>query len=217
MNERTPTAAGRARPPVARLLARRIRLACEAGYTLIEMLVASSLALVVVGGSLTFLVVSTNQQNVVSSRSVAARQGQVGLQRLVRDLRGAMQQTVTGTPLTAVASTTATTAKLVFSIPSAASNTTPQTVTWLCTVGATCTRQVAGGSVIPEITGVTAVMLEPVDSSGAALALPATNPAYVGITLNLRVTSQLGGQTQAAPGASNAIVVQTGVDLRNFA
>lgn len=217
MNERTPTGAGSARPSVARSLARRIRLAGESGFTLIEMLVAGSLSLVVVVGSLTFVVVSTKQQNTASSRSVAARQGEVGLERLVRDLRGAMQQTTAGVPLTAVASTTATTAKLVFSIPSSAVNTTPQTVTWLCTVGATCTRQLAAGTVIPEITGVTAVSLAPLDSSGAALALPATNPAYVGISLSLQPTSQLGGQTQAAPGAANPIVVQTGVDLRNFA
>ncbi len=203
---------------LARALAGRVKLAGQAGFSMIEMLVATTAALLVVIGPLAFIVVSTDQQNASSSRSTAARQAEVGLQRLVRDLRGAMQQTVTGTPLTVTVSSTASpvTGKLVFSIPSSAANTTPQTVTWLCTVGATCTRQLAGGSAIPEITGITAVTLSPLDSSGAALTLPATNPAYVDVALDVQVTSQLGGQTQVVRGTSQSIKLQTGVDLRNF-
>ena len=201
----------------ARALAERLRLAGQAGFTTVELLVATSAALLVVIGPLAFIVVSTDQQNASSSRSAAASQAEVGLQRLVRDLRGAMQQTTTGTPLTVTVSSTSSpvTGKLVFSIPSAAATTTPQTVTWLCTVGSTCTRQTTG-SAVTEITGVTGVTLSPLDSTGAALTLPATNPAYLDIALNVQVTSQLGGGTQVVRGTSNSIKLQTGVDLRNF-
>jgi len=198
----------------------RLRRAGEAGFTLIELLVATSLSLIVVIGSLTFIVVEIDQQNGTSSRSAAALQGEAGLQRLVRDLRGAMEQTTSGTPLTAVASTTATTAQLVFSIPTSGATTTPQTVTWVCTVGGSCTRQLGNGTAVTEIRGVTAVTLAPFDSSGAALALPATNPAFINVSVSLQVTSQLqrqGQATQAVRGESNPIVVQTGIDLRNFA
>lgn len=194
----------------------RRRLAGEAGFTIIEVLVASALALVVVVGPLTFIVVSTTQQNAASSRTVAARQGEVGLEKLVRDLRSAIKQTaVTGARLSVTASATGSTTTIAFSIPTPNANSTAQSVTWSCTAGATCTRKLGAAAAGTEITGVTSVAL--LDSSGAALTLPATNPTYLGITLNLQATSQLGGGTQAARLDTNPIVVQTGVDLRNFA
>ena len=58
------------------------------------------------------------------------------------------------------------------------------------------------------------------DASGSPLSLPiSTPPAYLGIAMNVGVVSQLdrSGTPQTVRGISNAIAVQTGVDLRNIA
>lgn len=195
----------------------RRRLAAQAGFTLLEVLVAATLSIVVVGGPLAFIIVSINQQNGASSRTVAAQQAEIGLERLARDLRSAIQLTaVSGTPLGVTVSSSGTpkVTQIAFSIPTPNAVTTAQSVTWRCTDGGSCTRQLGSAAAASEITGVTSTTLT--TSSGAALALPATNPDYIGITLNLQVTSQL-GLNGVARGASNPIVVQTGIDLRNFA
>jgi prepilin-type N-terminal cleavage/methylation domain-containing protein len=196
-------------------------LRSEAGFTFIEVLVAMVLGLVVVVGPLLFLVTSTRQQNVSASRASASRQAEAGIELLARDLREAMSQDAAGNTYTVTVSnpTTSTTA-VTFKIPTPGSSSLPQTDTWTCpSTGASsvgsCTRTL-GASAATKIVGVKSVTFSPLGSSGAALALPATNPSYIGIALSAQVTSQLdSGQTQVAQGASSPILVQTGVDLRN--
>lgn len=199
------------------------RLRCERGLTLIELLVAMMLALVVVVGPLLFIVTSIRQQNVVASRTAAARHAETGLEQLVRDLRQAMPQDASGNPLhVTVSNPTGTTTAISFDIPTAGSDTTPRTLVWTCpSAGAstwgTCTRTLAG-SAQTVIAGVNSAVFAATGSGGTLLTLPATDPAYIGVTLSLQVISQLDrGQSHTAPLTSNAIKVQTGVDLRNFA
>jgi prepilin-type N-terminal cleavage/methylation domain-containing protein len=192
----------------------------EDGYTLIEVLVAMVLALVVVAGPLLFLVTSIRQQNVASSRASASRQAESGLELMTRDLREAISQDAAGnTYAVTVSNPTTSTTAVSFTIPTPGSS-TPQTLTWTCpSTGAssvgTCTRTV-GGSAATKIVGVNSVAFSPLSSTGVALAFPATNPSYLGVALSVQAISQLdNGQTHVAQGASNPILVQTGIDLRN--
>jgi prepilin-type N-terminal cleavage/methylation domain-containing protein len=196
----------------------------EAGFTLIELLVAMAAALIVVIGPTLFIVTSIHQQNSISSRAVAARQAETGLERMVRDLREAMTQDASGNALSVtVSNPTTTTTAISFNIPTPGSATTPQPLVWTCpssgaTSAASCTRKLGStGSAKPVITGVNSATFSAVSSSGGSLTLPATNPGYVNISLSVRATSQLDTtQTHAATGDANPILVQTGVDLRNL-
>ncbi len=198
-------------------------LPCERGLTLVELLWAVALALVVIVGPLYFIVTALTQQNAASSRTAAAAQAETGLEQLVRDLRQAMSQDANGNALTVtVSNPTGMTSALSFNIPTPGSAATPESVTWTCpstgAVGAgPCTRQLAGGPLATEIAGVTAATFAPTNASGAAMPLPATDPAYIGVTLAVQGTSQLDpSQTHAAAAIAHPIRVQTGIDLRNF-
>jgi Tfp pilus assembly protein PilV len=194
----------------------------ERGFTVIEILLYAVLSLVVIVGPLLYLLTTIRQQNAVSSRAYAARQAEFGLEQMVRDLREAMSSDATGASLNVTVSnpTTSTTA-ISFYIPTPGSDTTKQQVTWTCpSAGASgagnCTRTI-GSSSRTEIVDVKSATFSPVNQSGASMTLTATNPAYIGITLNVQVTSQLdASQTTAVSGVSSPIVVQTGVDMRNF-
>ncbi|HEY5195577.1 MAG TPA: prepilin-type N-terminal cleavage/methylation domain-containing protein [Solirubrobacteraceae bacterium] len=59
------------------------------GFTLIELLVAMAAGLVLAGGLMTFLIVSIDQQDGVSSRTFATRQAETGLALFTRDIREA--------------------------------------------------------------------------------------------------------------------------------
>jgi prepilin-type N-terminal cleavage/methylation domain-containing protein len=203
---------------------------CERGFTLIEMLVAMSLSLVIGGAAMTFMVVSIDQQNAVSSRTVAARNAETALEQLTRDLRQAMTQNASGGALHVTvtnATTTPPTTTISLSIPTPAANgatdTTPQSVTWSCqgsaTSPGTCTRTV-GSVAHTEVVGFESFSFT--NASGSTLTPTVTDPPYLGITLNVQDTSQL-DRTQytstphAVRGSTNPIVVQIGVDLRNEA
>ncbi|MEA2298332.1 MAG: hypothetical protein QOF77_1268 [Solirubrobacteraceae bacterium] len=202
-----------------RLRALRRRLRGEAGFTLNETLLAMALAVIVVGGPMSFIIVSLNQQNTVSSRSVAAREAQVGLAQLTHDLREAQYITdSSGADTTPVAlSSTATTATASFYLPIAGSPSAAGShVVWTCsTVAATCTRAVGAGSAIPQIRGVTGATFTGTSSAGAAAT---ANPAYVSISVQasvLNLNDHTG--TTTLPGTNNSITLQDGVTLRNYA
>jgi type II secretory pathway pseudopilin PulG len=195
----------------------------EHGYTLVELLVYMALVGFVVIGPLAFIVVSVNQNNAASSRSVATSQAEAGLERLTRDLREAMPQDASGSALHVTVSQSGSTTSVGFDIPMPGSSSTPEPVTWTCpstsaTSTGSCTRTLNGGTAFQEITGVESATFTPTSSSGSTLSLPATDPAYLQAQLDLQVTSQLDRtRASAASGASHPIVVQTGVDLRGFA
>jgi prepilin-type N-terminal cleavage/methylation domain-containing protein len=189
----------------------------EAGYTLIELLVAMAAALIVVIGPMLFILTSIHQQNAISSRAVAARQAETGLEQMVRDLREAMTQDASGNALSVtVSNPTTTTTAISFDIPTLGSPTTPRPIVWTCpssgaTSVASCTRKLgASGASKPAITGVNSATFSPI-------AAPDGSPVYLNISLSVRATSQLDTtQTHAATGDANPILVQTGVDLRNL-
>jgi hypothetical protein len=184
-----------------------------------------SLALVIAAALMTFMIVSTDQGNAIASRAYATAQAEPGVEQLVRDLRDAMSQNASGTALSVtVSNPSASTTSISLNIPTPGTDTTPQAVTWTCpSTGATavglCTRTVGSGGAIHEVRGVISATFTPYSSTGAVQTpLPATNPAYVAITLSVQDTSA-GNTTDTAvvQGISKPILIQTGVDLRNFA
>jgi Tfp pilus assembly protein PilW len=196
----------------------------ERGVTLIELLWYIVLGLIVIVGPLYFIVTSLTEQNATASRTSVARQAETGLEQLVRDLRQAMPQDASGNALTvSVTNPTSSTTAISFSIPTPGSTSTPQAITWTCpssgaSTAGSCTRQLGSGPAAVQIKGVTSATFAPTNSSGTAMTLPATDPAYINVTLNLPGTSELDtGGTHTATGINSPIKVQTGIDLRNFA
>jgi prepilin-type N-terminal cleavage/methylation domain-containing protein len=193
------------------------RLSGERGYTLIELVIVMALSVVVVGGPMSFIVVSLNQQNVASSRSAAVEQASVGLSRLTRDIR----QVVPGTTSTFTwgSGSSSATATMTLPVPGTGGASTEQVV-WTCsfsTPPGTCTRAVNGGTAVRELSGVDAVSFAPLSDQGVALSTPASNPAYVGITLKVLAINQLDpgqNQTNTTSYIRNPITLQDGVDLR---
>jgi Tfp pilus assembly protein PilW len=186
------------------------RLAHQRGVTLIELVFAMSLAIVVIGAPLTFMVVSLHQHNTVISRTDAVRDAEVGLDRLMRDLRQA-------DPTQSVSLTWASgSASAVFYIltPGTA-GASDQKITWTCSANASCTRQVGTGSVTTQIKYVTSTSFAPKDANGNTLTSgSSTTPAYVGITLTMKGVSQDGtAKAVAARGITQPITLSAGVDL----
>lgn len=195
----------------------RRRLAGEAGFTLNELLVAMTLAVILVGGLMTLIIVSLHQQNTASSRSVAAREAEVGLAQLTHDLREAQYVTdATGANTTPVAlSSSAGVATVSFYLPAAGSpSVAGSQVVWTCTTGANCTRKLGGGAAVPWIRNVTAATFTGTSIAGATVT---ANPAYVSVNVQAAVTDLNNRSgTATLPGTSNSIVLQDGVGLRNY-
>lgn len=209
-------------------------IASEQGMTVIETIIVALLGLILAGAAMSFLIVSLDQQNNVSSRALTTRQVESGLEQMVRDLREAMSQDASGNSLSATVATSASakTTSFTFSIPTPGSASNAQSVTWTCPSAAepvsyvgSCSRQVASGSSQTMIQGVQSVTLTPVDSVGVqhplgtAVNASYTNPASVLISLSAQPISQLDptvSTTLRGAAAGDQVVVNTSADLRNF-
>jgi len=183
--------------------------------TLTELLIAMVAAVVLGAAAMIFIVVSLNQENAVSSRAVATRNAQAALGQLSRDLRQAMPASLGGS------ATTPPTTTISFSIPTPGSYTTAQTLTWTCQGSSSspgyCKRQLGSGGNAIEIVGYEGVTF--MNASGGNLTPTITDPAYLGISMTLAVTSALDNkQLNGSPTnlrSSSPITIQTGIDLRN--
>jgi Tfp pilus assembly protein PilW len=227
---RAGTSAGAAAEATSGSARPQAEMSSESGWTLVELLVVIALTVIVVGGPMTFIIVSLKQQNVSSSRAVAATQEQAGVQRLTRDLRQALSNT-------ASFSWSGSSASASFQIATPGTGgigqtETPETITWSCTFGnaGSCTRKVGSGTAVKEIANVVSLAFAPRDSLGTLLggasspysATDATSDpiAYVGITVQVLDISQLdntSSPSHAVAGVNNAITVTDGVGLRNNA
>src|SRR5580658_10585163 len=166
----TPPAATEVRRWTGRI-SQRLR-GGESGFTLIELLVAMALSIFIGAAAMTFMVVTFEQQNDVSSRTVATNQAEQGLEALVRDLREA----TTGLSI----SVSGTTTTVSFSIPApGTAGASSDSVAWTCTDNAAvvgkCTRVLtptSGGAITKtEITGVQSLTLTPYNASNPPAAL----------------------------------------------
>ena len=207
----------------ANRIARRLR--AESGFTIVELLVAMVLGLIVTGAAMSFLIVTLDQSNSVTSRTIAQRQAEVMLARLTRELRQAQDITnaTTGVDTTPVNVTYGGgTSSVSFYLPNAGSTAAGTAVTWTCTAGASCTRATSGGTVT-ELSGVVSATFTPIGSTGATLvsgAGVASTPSYpssVDISLSVQDTSQLDtAQTHVVRGVSNPIILQDGTALWSY-
>jgi type II secretory pathway pseudopilin PulG len=214
-------------------------LRSEHGFTLIELLVYLLLSIVVMGAVVAFLIVTFQQQNAISSRTVATSQSEAGLEQLVRDVREAITSVTVSNPTT-------TTVQLQFYIPTpstgeATHDATGQLVTWACPntnepstyYAGTCTRAItpSGGTMRSrtEIVGVQSLALTsypyPANQTLGATynVTPSSSPtlAALGVTLTVQTTNYAltlaNGSNSIVNGASgHPIVVQATADLRNF-
>jgi Tfp pilus assembly protein PilW len=184
---------------------------------MVELMVALMAGLLVVVLPLVFIVTSIRQSNGANSRALSATQAETGLLALTRDLREA-SSTATFTWGSSSASAT-------FSIPTPGNSSVLESVSWSCSFsGGTCTRQVGTSAATAEMKNVVGLTFAPTDSSGNALSSPATNPAYVGVTVEVQNASALdrtsvtpGGSTGARAGyaSTTPITLADGAYLRN--
>jgi Tfp pilus assembly protein PilW len=178
----------------------------ERGFTLTELLVVLTLGIVVLGVPLTLAIKTFIFQNNATSRSAATSRVEIGVGALVHDLRQATAATI---------STSSGTVTATLTVPQrdATGGHAPasQSVTWICTPAASCTRRVGTGSTTTAIPNVVSAALSPVTASGAATT---TNPAYVTVTVSAFVSSEQGPHTTTV--AATPVTVTDGVALRNF-
>jgi type II secretory pathway pseudopilin PulG len=204
----------------------RTRASGEEGFTGVELLVVISIALVLIAGVTGFIVVSLRQANRVTSRTVAARQAEVFLARLTREVRAAqyIESSTNGSNTTPVNVTYGEgSSSATFYLPVAGSTGKGTQVTWTCTAKASCTRTLAGGSAVTFLKGVESATFTPLGSSGVQLASgagAASSPSYpssIRITLSVKQISQADrSQTQTVGTSASPILVQDGVNLRNY-
>jgi hypothetical protein len=179
----------------------------ERGWSLVELMIVCGIAIVVVGVPLTLSVQAVIGQNRATSRSAATNRVEVGVAQMLHDLRHAV------TPSTV----TSTGATLTLPVRSVAGGVIPgtQTVTWACTSGGSCTRQV-GATTTTVIPYVVSASFAPVSGTGATTP-PITDPAYVSVTVSVLNSNESGNRAAQVTGTSAAITVTDGVALRNFA
>jgi hypothetical protein len=185
----------------------------ERGFSEVELVVTILVALLVIVIPLTWIVLSIRQSNQASSRALSSTQAEAGLLQLTRDLR----EVSPGTTATFTWDTNSG-ASATFSLPTPGNPGTPEAITWTCTFGnaGTCTRQVGNGPQSPQIRNVLQLSFAPADGSGNALPSPATNPAYVGITVQVQNTSALDPtETHTTPNQTQRITLADGAYLRN--
>ena len=167
----------------------------EAGFTLVELLVATMLGLVVIGAAVTAFTASIQTQPSISSRASQVQQARVAMERITRELRQG-QGWGSGTSNPSQLS--------VVTYSADCGATRPCEVTYSCTAG-TCTRRVGQGQAVQVVTGLATsdvFSYQSVNSPPVAAPTPTTD--YVNITLPFPAES-----------GDDAITLQDGVELRN--
>jgi Tfp pilus assembly protein PilW len=167
----------------------------ERGLTLIELLIAASVGLVVVGGALTMFVGAIRSEPRTASQVMAIQQARSTVDRITRELRQGLETpTHSSTQLAIVTYVKAATCG-----GAPASTSIPCRVTYTCASGK-CTRVVAQpngsapGSAVLVASGLT--------SNSVFTYSPATDPTYVGVSLSVASDGQ-------------PITLSDGVALRN--
>jgi Flp pilus assembly pilin Flp len=180
----------------------------EDGLTLVEVVVVCVVGIIVVGVPLMLAVQAWRGQNEATSRGAATNRVEIGMARLMPDLRHAVHTTTI----------TSTGATLTVPVRSAAGGAVPTTqqVVWTCTAGASCTRSVAGGTAFPLIPNLVSATFAPTSTAGATTT-PQTDPAYVQVTISVRDTNENGNRSATVNRMTNPITISDGAALRNFA
>lgn len=181
----------------------------ESGFTLVELMVAMSMAIVIFGATLDVILVGLRDQTEQGQRAQATQLGTAMVERMTRQIREASQATVenaAGNP-----ATTGGRLDLQTPVPPSSGGglSSTQRVVYDCTAASQCTR--AQGTV-GGVLGTAAPVIGQVANgstvfSGTNSAGPqATNPTFIELTLD---------QTLGAP-FSNPLELQDGIALRDL-
>jgi type II secretory pathway pseudopilin PulG len=166
----------------------------EGGYTLIELLVAATMGMVVLGGAVTVFIGAVRSEPRTSSKVTAIQQGRVVVERMTRDLRQGVD----------VAPAGASGLELITYVPEGAcggadeEGAEPCQVTYTCTAGV-CTRMAelpdgsASGATVQVVSGLAS-------SEVFSYAPSEAEPAYVGVELSFAMSE--GGPVVIADGAT---------------
>lgn len=168
----------------------------ERGLTLIELLIAASVGLVVVGGALTMFVGAIRSEPRTASKVAAIQQARTTIERITRELRQGLETpTATSSQLAIV-----TYVKAVTCGGAAASTSIPCRVTYTCSSGK-CTRVVAQPN--GTAPGPAVQVASDLASNSVFSYLPSsTDPTYVGVSL-------------AVSSEGQPVTLSDGVALRN--
>jgi Tfp pilus assembly protein PilV len=168
----------------------------ERGLTLIELLIAASVGLVVVGGALTMFVGAIRSEPRTASKVAAIQQARTTVDRITRELRQGLETpTATSSKLAIV-----TYVRAPICGGTAASTSIPCRVTYECSAGK-CTRKVAQPN--GTAPGPAVQVAGDLSSNSIFSYLPnATEPTYVGVSLSVITDGQ-------------PVTLSDGVALRN--
>lgn len=150
----------------------------ERGLTLVELLIAATLGLLVVGGALAMFLGGVRSEPRTAAKVAAIQQARFTVDRITRELRQGLETKTTSSSQLAIV----TYVKAATCGGAAASTAIPCRVTYTCSAG-TCTRVVAQpdgsapGPAVQVVSGLT--------SSAVFSYLPLTEPTYVGVTFSL--------------------------------
>ena len=171
----------------------------ERGLTLIELLVATALGLIVVGGAMTIFLGGVHSQPRTSSKVAAIQQARFTVDRIVRELRQGLQVPTTPTASRLEVVTYVNLTNCSGATP--ASTAIPCEVTYECGAAA-CTRTVAQPD--GSAPGPAAQVASGLASTNVFTPSPPVEPTFVGITFSF--------ESDGDP-----IVIGDGAALRNSA
>jgi prepilin-type N-terminal cleavage/methylation domain-containing protein len=171
----------------------------ERGFTLVELLVAITIGMVVLGGAVTVFIGAVRSGPRTSAKVTAVQQGRVVIDRMTRELRQGGE--VLDTPAaTASQISFITYVKRSTCTGSVAAASIPCRVTYACTADA-CSRQVADPDGSPS--GASVQIVSGLATTNVFSYVPPTDPSYVGVELAF-------AQSEGGP-----VVVADGATLRN--
>jgi prepilin-type N-terminal cleavage/methylation domain-containing protein len=139
----------------------------ERGFTLVELLVGMTAALVVFTAMLGVLISGMDAQASIATRTYQLNGAQAAMQQLVRNLREATSVTVSSS------------SSITYSEPVSGGN---ESVTFTCSHTTKACTSTALGATQTVITNVT--------NTNVFTGSPATNPTYIGITLVVSATGE---------------------------
>jgi prepilin-type N-terminal cleavage/methylation domain-containing protein len=170
------------------------------GFTLVEMLVATTLALIIIGAAVQVFTASLRSEPRERSRAAKIQGARTAIDRITRELRqGSSVPVATSSQLSIVTYVNAATCG-----GTASTTSIPCRVTYTCT-GTVCTRSVAspngsgGGAAVQFASGLSSPNVFSYSPSAA-------NPSFVGVTLAF-----------PAGNGDDAVTLDDGVALRNRA